>query len=89
MKKTRIEEGDGLDLGRVAVSAEVAEEIWLEGQGDYFLGIIEYSLEEIEADLEHDRMMHAAWGDHIPVVITLPLAGSKCDVIKRRKTPRP
>ena len=87
-KSTHVEEGDELDLGQVAVSAEVAEEIWQEGQGDDLLTLPDYTPEEMAADLEHDHMMHAAWGDHLPVVRTLPLAGSKCDVLVWNDKPR-
>ena len=58
-------------------------------QGDDLLALPDYTPEEIAADLEHDRMMHTAWGDRIPVVRTLFLRGSKSDVLVRRKTPRP
>jgi hypothetical protein len=49
----------------------------------------DYTQEQMDADLEHDRMMHAAWGNRIPNVVTLPLAGSKCNVFVWSKTPRP
>ncbi len=50
---------------------------------------LKLSPQEIAADLEHDRLLHCAFGRRIPSVRTLPLAGSKCNVLVWLKTPRP
>jgi len=90
MKKlTDTAEDSELDFGQVAVSAEVVEEVWQEGQSDDLLALPDYTFEEMSADLERDRLLDWSFGDHIPVVRTLPLEGSKCDVLVWNDTPRP
>ena len=88
-KLVDVEKGGEFHLGLVTVSAEVVEEVWEEGRGDELLTLPNYTPDEMAADLEHDRLLHCAFGDHIPAVRTLPLAGSKCEVLIWSDTPRP
>jgi len=61
----------------------------MEKEVDPLLVLPNYTPEEMSADLKHDRLLQSVFGEHVPPVRTLPLRGSRCEVLEWSKEPRP